>query len=175
MTEPLTPRERRLSAIYTRNFNPTARLADLKTPDGGYTVNPRTGKQPSQGISVSVAGHEEVHSAEDISLKDVTEYSQQADRVRAITADSTLHFGGWNAAGNAVMDLSHVYRNTEQGWRYSRMAAIRNNQEAVYNLGLGKSEYAPIQGISKGGVPDVIAEQIVSDYINDPSAPGSKE
>lgn len=107
-----------------------ASLASRIQPSGGggFTVNVRTGHEPTQGYAVSVPGHEEtIDPVASATGEDIEKY---ADRHGPALMPADAHLGGWHDTGKGYLDVSRVHPTREEG--YVHMVA--NNQYAMANL-----------------------------------------
>lgn len=110
-------------------------LADrLSVPDGGYTVDPRTGRFVTTGYAVAVYPDREQQISGRVGPADVTAY---AYRNADVSRRSGVMFGGWRdpSSGIAYLDVSVVVASRGEAERLAR----RHNQLAYFDLASGSS------------------------------------
>lgn len=110
------------------------RLHQQMTEQGGFTFDPKTGKQPSEGIAVSDRNAEQRVRTEQASPETLGNYAQlKRDRL----AQPGAHLGGWDSGSQHVYDTSEVISPHPRGHEiadvHHRMHT--NRQEAAFNLG----------------------------------------
>lgn len=91
----------------------TVRMADaLSVPDGGFSVDPRTGGDVAQGFAVAVYADRERQIMGRVTRDDITSYVfGNAD----LLAGNGLVVGGWRdpSSGIAYLDISRVVESRE--------------------------------------------------------------
>ena len=125
----------------------------IQTPGGGFTVNTKTGLEPTSGISVGVAGHESKGPASDVTSGSIRSYV--TDKQKALEQHPQRHLGGWEDQGEGYLDVSKVHNDTSVGRVKSRIAMMRNSQIAAYDIGAGATITNPFHPANVG--PDMTA------------------
>lgn len=110
-----------------RNF--ASALADLKEPDGGFTIDPRTGAAEAAGFFVSVhPEHEKAIPVEEVSLANLNRYV--IDKAAILEEDGNF-LGGWHDPETGVVSLD-VSSKTESA-EEARELALRHAQVAFFD------------------------------------------
>ena len=104
----------------------------LMVPDGGFSVDLKTGEHITGGYAVSIEGHE-------LPLKFATSldlFDYILDNFDALHQDHRV-FGGWHdpESGMVYLDVSEVYPDLDTAKR----VAVERNQIAVFDLIAGES------------------------------------
>ena len=104
----------------------------LSKEDGGFTIQPVSGKEVEAGskhYGVSIAGHEKVISAKDLSRETIGGYVRQNS---AMWRDSEKYFGGWHqpGTGKIFLDVSVVKDTPEEAEKIGRAS----HQEAYFDF-----------------------------------------
>jgi hypothetical protein len=129
------------------------RLAEAATPPGGgFTIDVRTGNQPTEGFSVAISGHETpVPADHNLTQAIETFKAEHADEL----AQPGTHLGGWHddiedspTFGQVVLDISHVEPTQEAAEAFGRA----HGQTAIYDL--KKGETLDIRTAESGGAAD---------------------
>lgn len=106
----------------------------VRVPDGGFTVDPRTGREITDGYAVSV--HEE--RSKDVPEPDLTpaDLETYVDNNDDLFADQHNEFGGWNdpRTNRVWLDVSTVVDDERTAVALGRA----HDQIAVFDLGHGK-------------------------------------
>ena len=104
----------------------------LMEPDGGFSVDLKTGEHITEGYAVSIEGHERV--LEFATSLDLFDYI--LDNFDALHRDYRV-FGGWHdpESGRVFLDVSEVYPDFDTAMR----CAVERNQIAVFDLIAGES------------------------------------
>lgn len=110
--------------------------------DGGFTVNARTGKAITSGISVAPFGNERRVPVESSTPDVLAEYhaqNQSAGRFGGPEAVGTrfqgsASLGGWRSESDDFFDTPTVYKNTPAGNAAARRQMVHSRQEAGFNL-----------------------------------------
>lgn len=108
----------------------------LAEPDGGFSVRPKTGKEPRTGFMVSQAGTERKYGpSTTVSGRQVQTYAgaQKTDLDK-----QGRHLGGWHNPETHDKDLD-VSRHFVDHDR-ARSSMWSNNQDALFDLNRGHSE-----------------------------------
>jgi broad specificity phosphatase PhoE len=104
--------------------NAAAHIAD----NGGITLHPGTGAQPTEGYAVSLHPGREAKIDHPPTPDDIKGYlAQHAD---AFAADPGAHFGAWENGGNHYLDVTHV----DPDFSSAMQKARANNQMAIFDL-----------------------------------------
>jgi hypothetical protein len=114
---------------------------------GGFTVNAQTGREPTSGISVGVPGHEARHPLASLSGADIQDYAASKDR--ALSQHPQRHLGGWAEVDDAYLDVSKVHADTPVGRQKARVAMVRNDQIAGYDIGQEKEVRNPFHPVNQ--------------------------
>ena len=104
----------------------------LTEPDGGFSIDLKTGEHITAGYAVSIEGHERVlRFATSLDLFDYI-----LDNFDALYQDHRV-FGGWHdpESGLVYLDVSEVYPDFDTAKR----VAVERNQIAVFDLIAGES------------------------------------
>lgn len=113
-----------------------AQLGDLvrrmhDPAQGGFTIDPNTGADIPQGVSVAPHGNERQIPADQTTSGDLQNYVvRNAARFR--TGDA---FGGWHNQGTDFLDTPRVYPDQPSGHEDARAAMVKNRQLAGFDLG----------------------------------------
>ena len=104
----------------------------LVKPDGGFSIDLKTGEHITEGYAVSIEGHERV-------LKFATSldlFDYILDHFDALHQDYRV-FGGWHdpESGMVYLDVSEVYPDFDTAKR----VAVERNQIAIFDLIAGES------------------------------------
>src|SRR5690606_22206801 len=104
----------------------------LMEPDGGFSIDLKTGEHITEGYAVSIEGHE-------LPLKFATSldlFDYVIDNFDALYQEHRV-FGGWHdpESGMVDLDVSEVYPDLDTGMR----RAVERNQLAVFDLVSGES------------------------------------
>ncbi|MGD9168551.1 MAG: hypothetical protein PVI97_00640 [Candidatus Thiodiazotropha sp.] len=129
----------------------------LSQPEG-FTVNPRTGEVPKEGIAIARRGGEA--TLRDPNIENVADY------IRGNMPRPGEYLGGWSPhAGRMVMDQTMVRPETPLNLG-ARAAGEANWQEALYNLRTGQEmpmvgrplveDLPRIAGQMRGPVPSML-------------------
>lgn len=144
-TEPVSVAE--LSEIFniSRNVKTAAQTAFTKiVADGGVTIDPISGEQPSVGYVFSEMKEREfVTPIEKVTLEDVEGYI--IDNLDVLQGDE-LMLGGWVEKGQVFLDASTVLLGKAEALRRARAA----DQIAIYDLASGETIYVKQE---EGAVP----------------------
>ena len=107
----------------------------VKTPDGGFTVDPRTGKDVTSGFAVAT----DPKLSKEIDAKDVTGKTIQnyVNANKSALAGEGKMVGGWHDpdTGKVWLDVSTVTPDKNKAVKLAQDA----NQIAIFDLGSGKS------------------------------------
>lgn len=109
---------------------------------GGFTVNPRTGKEITSGISVAPRGNEHRESLststpgtlKDYATANTSRWSNEYDAAGNVTARHGASLGGWRSDSHDVLDTPTVYKNSPGGERLARKNMVLSDQEAGFHL-----------------------------------------
>jgi len=104
----------------------------LTEPDGGFSIDLKTGEHITAGYAVSIEGHERVlRFATSLDLFDYI-----LDNFDALYQDHRV-LGGWHdpESGLVYLDVSEVYPDFDTAMR----RAVERNQIAVFDLIAGES------------------------------------
>jgi len=104
----------------------------LTEPDGGFSIDLKTGEHITAGYAVSIEGHERV--LEFATSLDLFDYI--LDNFDALHQDHRV-FGGWHdpESGLVYLDVSEVYPDFDT----AMMLAVERKQEAIFDLIAGES------------------------------------
>lgn len=108
----------------------------LHAPDGGYTVDVKTGKEPQGGFMVSKAGHDRTFGAKaTVRGSDIDQHV--SDNAAELSKRARLA-GGWHnpETHEKDLDVSRHYRSHDR----ARSAMWGADQDALYNANEGRSE-----------------------------------
>lgn len=113
----------------------------LQVPDGGFSINPLSGKSPSKQYMVAEPGHEQEFNVKDMTPDHIANH---AKATQSMYDDLNMFQGGWNdpSSGKAYLDVSRQYGD----YGTAQDAARRNKQLAIFDTHAGKSiptEYLP--------------------------------
>lgn len=102
--------------------------------NGGFTVNPTTGKALTSGISVAPADNELRIPGHTSSPGDIQRYHEDAGNQERFKRGASL--GGWRSetTGDDFIDTPTVYPNTPGGNSRARNQMIKSNQIAGFRL-----------------------------------------
>lgn len=111
-------------------------LTRLRDPDGGFTYDPRTDAEPTEGFALSV--HPErskvFASASEVTKQALAEYTiKNWD----LLSQSGNHIGGWNdpQTGKVYLDVATVKPTAAE----AEALALNHDQIAYFDLKAGKS------------------------------------
>lgn len=129
-------------------------LAQQLGTQGGFTVDPRTGSQPSSGVSVAIPGREVI--TEGTRARTLVNYA--ASNADAL-AHSGAHLGGWRNPDNGkdYLDVSHVIPEHPRGHHIADVhhAMHVNQQIASFDLGSANTIQNPrFPDYASAGQPD---------------------
>jgi hypothetical protein len=103
---------------------------ELKTPDGGFTFNPRSGKPVTSGFAVAM--HKD--RSEEIDLADATpaRLKSYVDKNKDLLDQDDNMFGGWHdpASGKVWLDISAVKSDKDEAIKLGK----KHNQIAIFDL-----------------------------------------
>jgi len=111
------------------------RMADaLSVPDGGFSVDPRTGGAVTSGYAVAVFPEREQQISDRVLVADVSAY---VFRHASVLAGSGVVVGGWRdpESGIAFLDVSRVVADRETAVRLAR----QHRQLAYFDFAAGQS------------------------------------
>lgn len=141
-------------------FNQLA--SELKEPDGGFSIRTTSGRRPSSGYMVSQAGTERKYPAEtEVTGQHIHNYAK--DNATDLGRRGR-YLGGWHDPGTHAKDLdvSRRYASHDRG----RQAMWGSHQDALFNLGEGRSEH----NFAKLGT----AGTAIGKYVDDPPLPAAE-
>ena len=113
-------------------------MEGLREPDGGFTVDPRTGEAVTSGISVGGYAPSSVTPADDFfsgdppaGLKVIGDFVRQN---ASKFTDPAFHLGGWHdpASGNVFLDVTKIFPADQRAEALAAGAA--NNEISVADL-----------------------------------------
>ena len=110
-------------------------LEQIQQPDGGFTMHPVTGEQPTTGFALSIhKGHERVIPLKDLTPAALVQYVK--DNMQ-LAAQEGNYVGAWHnpADGNVYLDISRVVQNRAEAEQLGR----DHNQLAIFDLKQGQS------------------------------------
>jgi hypothetical protein len=106
---------------------------------GGYTINPNTGKTPSGGIMVGGFGDELV--TDQLTSGLLGDYIQ---RNQSLLADPDSYLGTWVDDGKTYLDISRSMPNTTRAnTDLARQAGFGNDRIALWDIGKGSEVAVP--------------------------------
>ena len=110
-------------------------LARLSKPDGGFTYQPHTDQEPTQGYALSV--YPERSYGVDAAEMDYEKFSAYALKNDDLLQNPEHHIGGWHdpASGRIFLDVSVVKSDRGE----AETLALKHDQIAYFDLGSGKS------------------------------------
>lgn len=117
-----------------------------RTKEGGYTVDLKTGQEPTTGTMVSIPGHEEPVPMEKLNPKSVTAYGEAPEN-KALLGKEGMYLGTWRSdadksIGDAgYLDISQNFPDTAEGAKEARKAAMEGSQWGLYNIDRGLTEH----------------------------------
>lgn len=129
---------------------------------GGFTADPRTGQQPSEGIAVSLAQHQATFP--NAQPSDIKGY---IDEKAAPLSEPGAHIGGWDdrkQTGKDYLDVTHVYpgeTETPLGKAHAISLAARHNQIAAMDLASFNEVRNPYYGTT---YPEGFHAAVKADY-----------
>jgi hypothetical protein len=107
------------------------RYAEKLQTEGGYTVDPRTGKEPTQGYMVGQFGTGQVRPPGTTRGHDLARYAVE----HAKQLSGPPHYlGGWQQPEGDYTEQSDLYPATPAGKTQSGFAAILGNQQASFAI-----------------------------------------
>lgn len=107
----------------------------VQEPDGGFTVNPRNGKDVNTGFAVAIYPERSKEIPHEIVNKD-TIHQYVSDNKDLLRQDGNM-VGGWHDpdSGNVWLDVSRVTGNKQEAIDLAK----QHNQIAIFDLGSGNS------------------------------------
>ena len=101
---------------------------------GGFTVNPHTGREITSGISVAPYGNSKVVPVGD-STPDVLQHYAEANLRRfGPEGGRNASLGGWRSEDSDFFDTPTVYKHTPGGEAGARKQMVLSRQEAGFDL-----------------------------------------
>lgn len=103
---------------------------------GGFTINPRTGRRPRTGWAVAMQGYEHEMPLPQVSGPAIKDYVR---RHEGTLGQEGVYVGGWGPEpkeprhGSAILDHTHVEKNPRNAFK--RM--VEEDQDAAYHLQSG--------------------------------------
>jgi hypothetical protein len=134
------------------HVSPAALQTILKNP-GGFTVNPKTGAQPTSGFMVSAPGRGMMVNQKDLSgaygqkvLEDYARHNADAMQWKG------AHIGGWtdSATGKTHLDISHNIRDAKAATQLGHS----RNQIAIWDVAHSKEINTGGTGAPKAKPPN---------------------
>lgn len=116
-----------------------------RTMQGGYTVDLKTGREPTTGTMVSIPGHEKPIPTPELTPQKVVEYGTEPTTKKLLESPD-MFLGTWRSSddpqiGDAgYLDVSKNYPDTPQGSRQARRAAMEGAQWGIWNIDRGVTE-----------------------------------
>lgn len=131
-----------------------------RTKAGGYTVDVKTGQEPTSGTMVSIPGHEKPVPIPKLTPETVSEYGESTEN-KPLLESKDMYLGTWRSdadkeIGDAgYLDISKKYPDTSRGAQQARRAAMEGSQWGVWNIDRGVTE----SNITHPGVRENIKEE----------------
>lgn len=137
------------SRLNLTQFGTLAKQANQ--PDGGFTVDARTGKAATSGWVVAQKGHEAKLPAP-TSASDLQAY--HAEHHAGLMAAG--HLGAWHAEDgpHVTLDATKIHPDTTEGFLKAGRAMHTQHQDAIYNLGTDET-YHSTSSRTVNGVGDL--------------------
>lgn len=110
-------------------------IDQISQPDGGFTMHPLTGEQPTTGFVVSVyKGSEKVIPAKSLTPVELVQFVKDN---MALASQEGNFVGAWHNPkdGNVYLDISRVTQSRAEAEQLGR----ENNQLAIFDLQKGQS------------------------------------
>lgn len=110
-----------------------------RTKGGGYTVDLKTGEEPSTGTMVSIPGHEKAIPISDLTPTEVVNYGEEPANKKMLEAPD-MSLGTWRSSDDqtigdaAYLDISKNYPDTPTGAQSARAAAMEGAQWGLWNI-----------------------------------------
>jgi hypothetical protein len=124
-----------------RKYNPEEVVE--KTKDQGFTVQPDTGDVPTSGTMVSIPGHEQPVPIDELTSQKVESFVENPSRSH-LFSNPSMYLGTWRSSDYGfdagVLDVSKNFKDTPEGSRQARSAAMSGDQWAIWNLDRGVPE-----------------------------------
>lgn len=117
---------------------------------GGFTINTRTGEQPTHGVMVADAAHERVVPSRGTTAGTIERYAHDK---AAPLAQQGAHLGAWRNEGDGsdYFDVSHRVENGTAPLAV-HAAMIKHDQQAAYDIGAGTEIPNPYHGRPGAGI-----------------------
>lgn len=116
-----------------------------RTLKGGYTVDLKTGQEPTTGTMVSIPGHEKQIPTPELNPSSVVAYGEDPSNKNLLSSPE-MYLGTWRSdddkeVGDAgYLDVSKNYPDTPQGAQAARRAAMEGAQWGLWNIDRGVTE-----------------------------------
>lgn len=116
-----------------------------KTKKGGFTVDLKTGIEPTTGTMVSIPGHEQAIPIAELTPKSVTQYGALPEKKKLLSSPE-MFLGTWRSSddkniGDAgFLDISQKFPDTSAGAQKARKLAMEGEQWGLWNIDRGVTE-----------------------------------
>lgn len=110
-----------------------------RTMSGGFTVDLKTGAEPTTGTMVSIPGYEKPVPTAELTPESVISYGEQP-ATKELLSSPDMFLGTWRSSDDpeigdaAFLDVSKNYSDSPAGAQAARKAAMEGDQWALYNI-----------------------------------------
>ena len=110
-----------------------------RTKGGGYTIDLKTGLEPTTGTMVSIPGHEQPVPISKFTPESVVSYGSDETNKRILQSPD-MFLGTWRSASDPAvgdagyLDISKNYPDTVEGGKAARRAAMEGAQWGLWNI-----------------------------------------